>query len=416
MTTIEGTAEPGSTVTLRIKKEKWTATADQDGNFRFDGLTLGAGNRCELQAEDSVGNVSEALVCMVREISSVTADHTNAGIDSGWVNGTVETLELSGTAEPEKELELLLNGTLQTQGLTFTAEGNWSVSVAASALKPNEENTLEIRYAGQADSGEAFSFVYDPSCAAPVLSADVTEDTEKIRGTSEANATVELRTADGSLIGSAKCKQDGAFTIQLPSGHRNKDEVLVLKAQDEAGNTAETSLTVGASKRTQIQMNARDLPEEEGQYLVKYGMKNVPLTGTGYADLRLTITVTDEGTGAQTSDEVICGADGSWQKNVKLPDSWTTAQVTAAYSDGKYSELSASLWIRYDGECELVCDTANLLDSMTFLDVRTEDGAEVTAVLNDTQNLQTEPLEGGVIRIHLPALKDVTSSRNPGIR
>ncbi|WP_374550469.1 Ig-like domain-containing protein [Sphingobium yanoikuyae] len=57
-------------------------------------------------------------------------------------------------------------------------------------------------------------------------------------GTAEANATVKIRTADGTLIGSGTADADGNYAIDLDMPQYNGETVLVTQI-DEAGNVSQ---------------------------------------------------------------------------------------------------------------------------------------------------------------------------------
>ena len=406
MTSVEGTAEPGSAVHLVTPAYEKVAEADENGVFRFDGVTFNVGETCTLYAVDDLGNMSDSTTYEVAAIAMIAIQTGGENLEKGYVNGSEGRLDFTGTAEPEKTIEITLNGAAAAQQISVSEEGEWSASVDFTGLQPDSENVLAFFYAGNATAMTEFSFIYDPACAEITVSGPVTEDTETIRGTAEAGATVILN-VDDSEKGRAECDQNGEFRLELPAEYRQQGTNLTLRATDRAGNEANPySITVTASQRLPIQIDRDNLTEYEGVYLIRGGVRTLQLSGTGYANLGITVTVTttDEPV-RQTTEEIQC-EDGRWTTKIVLPEPWTGLQITASYSDGKTEDFSDTLQLKYDGVCKLEYDTKTLLEIMTTLDFRAEEGAEIIATLNGEQALTIEDLGEGNHRIALPELHE----------
>lgn len=405
MSTVEGTAEPGSMVHLVVEGTDTVAEADVNGVFRFENVNLSVGEKCVLFAVDPLGNMSESKEYEVQAIAGIALTDGAENLEKGYVNGRENRMTLTGTAEPGKRIDIVLNNAPIAQDIEVSEEGEWTASVDFSSLQADTQNLLQLYYAGSLQAETEIPFLYDPACGDIEINGTVTEDTEIIRGRTEPKATVFLRTQDGEK-GKTESDGEGEFRLELPAKYRNQGTSIILQATDKAGNESKAfSITVEASQRTAIRINRENLAEDNGIFLIKGGMRSVALSGAGYEDLRLTVSLFNEETGETTEEEIRCEG-GEWQTVVKLPAIWKTAQITVDYSDGKTPDFSDRIALKYDGVCRLESDTGTLVETMTAFYFRAEEGAEIQATLNGTQELTIENIGEETYRIGLPALRE----------
>ena len=68
----------------------------------------------------------------------------------------------------------------------------------------------------------------------------------EVKGTADANATVEIRNAGGTVIGTGTADGTGAFTVTVPAGEAGANETLTAVAKRQryrkyANNVPNTS-------------------------------------------------------------------------------------------------------------------------------------------------------------------------------
>ncbi|EOK61147.1 cell wall surface anchor protein, partial [Enterococcus faecalis EnGen0069] len=58
----------------------------------------------------------------------------------------------------------------------------------------------------------------------------------EVKGTADANATVEIRNAGGAVIGTGTADGTGAFTVTIPAGEAGANETLTAVAKNASGS------------------------------------------------------------------------------------------------------------------------------------------------------------------------------------
>src|SRR5699024_9706772 len=123
-TTIGGTAEPGSTVTVTFPDGKTaTGTADDQGNYTVDipsGVDLEGGEAIKVVAADKDGNKSEETTTTVKDTTEPSAPTVN--------EVTSEDTTIGGTAEPGSTVTVTFPGGTTATG-TADDQGNYTVEI-----------------------------------------------------------------------------------------------------------------------------------------------------------------------------------------------------------------------------------------------------------------------------------------------
>ncbi|WP_273660321.1 Ig-like domain-containing protein [Pseudomonas aeruginosa] len=231
---LNGTAEPGSTVTLTDGNGNpiGQTTADGSGNWSFTpGSQLPNGTVVNVTASDAAGNTSAP--------STTTVDSSLPSIPQvDPSNGSV----ISGTADAGNTI-IITDGNGNPIGqVTADGSGNWSFTPGIPLPDGTVVNVV-ARSPSNVDSAPAVITVDGVAPAAPVI--DPSNGTE-ISGTAEAGATVILTDGGGNPIGQATADGSGNWTF-TPSTPLANGTVINAVAQDPAGNTSgPASVTVDA--------------------------------------------------------------------------------------------------------------------------------------------------------------------------
>ncbi len=231
---LNGTAEPGSTMTLTDGNGNpiGQTTADGSGNWSFTpGSQLPNGTVVNVTASDAAGNTSLP--------ATTTVDSSPPSIPQvDPSNGSV----ISGTADAGNTIIITDgNGNLIGQ-VTADGSGNWSFTPGIPLPDGTVVNVV-ARSPSNVDSAPAVITVDGVAPAAPVI--DPSNGTE-ISGTAEAGATVILTDGGGNPIGQATADGSGNWTF-TPSTPLANGTVINAVAQDPAGNTSgPASVTVDA--------------------------------------------------------------------------------------------------------------------------------------------------------------------------
>nr|KAJ9609317.1 hypothetical protein H2204_015547 [Knufia peltigerae] len=278
---LSGTAEPGSTVTLTDGSGNpiGQVIADGSGNWSFTpGTPLADGTVVNVVAEDAAGNSSPAATVTV-DASAPAAPVLNAS------NGSV----ISGTAEAGATVTLTDGSGNPIGQVTADGSGNWSFTPGT----PLANGTVIVATATDPTGNtgpQAATTVDAMAPAAPVVdpSNGVT-----ISGTAEAGATVILTDGGGNPIGQVVADGSGNWSF-TPATPLANGTVVNAVVQDAAGN-------IGPQATTTVDSLAPAAP------VVNPSNGNV-LAGTAEANSSVTLT---DGSGNPIG-QVIADGSGNW--------------------------------------------------------------------------------------------------------
>ncbi|MBG5124058.1 BapA prefix-like domain-containing protein [Pseudomonas aeruginosa] len=231
---LNGTAEPGSTVTLTDGNGNpiGQTTADGSGNWSFTpGSQLPNGTVVNVTASDAAGNTSlPATTTVDSSLPSIPqVDPSNGSVISGTADAGNTIIMTDGNGNPIGQV-------------TADGSGNWCFTPGIPLPDGTVVNVV-ARRPSKVDSAPAVITVDGVAPAAPVI--DPSNGTE-ISGTAEAGATVILTDGGGNPIGQATADGSGNWSF-TPGTPLANGTVINAVAQDPAGNTSgPTSTTVDA--------------------------------------------------------------------------------------------------------------------------------------------------------------------------
>ncbi|HBO7298034.1 TPA: BapA prefix-like domain-containing protein, partial [Pseudomonas aeruginosa] len=188
-TTLSGTAEPGSSVTLTDGNGNpiGQVTADGSGNWTFTPSTpLPNGTVVNATATDPSGNASSPASVTVDAVAPATPVVNPS-------NGTT----LSGTAEPGATVTLTDGNGNPIGQVTADGSGNWSFTPGTPLANGTVVNATASDPTGNT-SAPASTTVDSVAPAAPVVNPS---NGAEISGTAEPGATVTLTDGSGNPIG-----------------------------------------------------------------------------------------------------------------------------------------------------------------------------------------------------------------------
>ena len=222
---LNGTAEPGSTVTLTDGNGNpiGQTTADGSGNWSFTpGSQLPNGTVVNVTASDAAGNTSlPATTTVDSSLPSIPqVDPSNGSVISGTADAGNTIIITDGNGNPIGQV-------------TADGSGNWSFTPGIPLPDGTVVNVV-ARSPSNVDSAPAVITVDGVAPAAPVI--DPSNGTE-ISGTAEAGATVILTDGNGNPIGQVTADGSGNWSF-TPGTPLTNGSVINALAQDAAGNTS----------------------------------------------------------------------------------------------------------------------------------------------------------------------------------
>lgn len=363
--TITGTAEPGSTVTIREGDAiLGTPVADSEGNFS---LTLTPpklnGEILTADASDAAGNTGPATSAAAPDITppqapvivSVIDDvlNTTGPVDqNGLTNDRAPTL--NGTGEPGSTITIF-NGSDIIGTVVVPSSGLWNFTPPSPLADGTYVLTATATDAAGNPSGQsnAWTIIVDGTApAAPVItqviddvpgrtgSLDLNETTNDstptLSGTAAANATVTIR-VDGIDIGTTVADGLGAWSFTPDTPIAEGQHTLTAVAADAAGNISDVSNSWGiiidsiAPDAPVITQVVDDVPERLGALNSGDSTNDTTPTLNGTAEPGSTVTIRQDGVDLTT---IVIDSSGTWTYTPTTPLVNGTYTFTAVTTDG----------------------------------------------------------------------------------
>ncbi|EGS1176729.1 cell surface protein [Enterococcus faecalis] len=240
---ITGTADPNTTIEVRNPDGTiiGTTTTDDQGNFTVD-LPAGAanpGDTLTVVGKDGDGNESQPTEVTVPEDATVAAPTVTT------VTGTTATgYQVTGTAEPNVTIEIHNEAGLVIATGTTDGAGAFTITLPTGTATANETLTAIAKdAAGKESNPTAFKTPADPDAPVATPTVDkITGSTTKgyqVVGAAEVGTTVEVRDADGTVLGMATTGTDGKYTVTLEPGKASANETITVVAKNATGKESQ---------------------------------------------------------------------------------------------------------------------------------------------------------------------------------
>ncbi|EOI6521761.1 Ig-like domain-containing protein [Enterococcus faecalis] len=240
---ITGTADPNTTIEVRNPDGTiiGTTTTDDQGNFTVD-LPAGAanpGDTLTVVGKDGDGNESQPTEVTVPEDATVAAPTVTT------VTGTTATgYQVTGTAEPNVTIEIHNEVGLVIATGTTDGAGAFTITLPTGTATANEALTAIAKdAAGKESNPTAFKTPADPDAPVATPTVDkITGSTTKgyqVVGAAEVGTTVEVRDADGTVLGMATTGTDGKYTVTLEPGKASANETITVVAKNATGKESQ---------------------------------------------------------------------------------------------------------------------------------------------------------------------------------
>ena len=233
---LTGRAEAGSTVRVLAADGTTvlgTAVVGATGSFS---ITLDPaqvnGEVLQVTATDNAGNASAAGTVTAPDIDG--GDNTAPLAPTDLVIGLAGG-QLSGRGEPGTRVEVRdAQGNVLANG-TVNPDGSFVLTLSPAV---DDGSALQVTLTDAAGNVSQPGTVTAPDLQAPAQPTDLAlADGVTFTGRGEPGATVQVRNADGTVIGSGVVGADGAFSLSLSPAQAN-GEALDVRLVDAAGNSS----------------------------------------------------------------------------------------------------------------------------------------------------------------------------------
>ena len=224
---VNGTGEAGATISITNPAGAVIGTATVAGNGSYsvtlttpqtNGQTLG------ITQADAAGNVSPRA-------TTLAPDSTPPAAPTGTITGNGAVV--NGTGEAGATIRITnASGTLLG---TAVVAANGTYSATLNTPQTNGEK-LTLVQSDPAGNVSPVVPITAPDTTAPVApTAAVSANGGSVTGTGEAGATITVRAADGTILGTATVAANGSYTAALSPAQLNGERLSVSQT-DGAGN------------------------------------------------------------------------------------------------------------------------------------------------------------------------------------
>lgn len=302
-TTITGTAEPNSEVTVKDKDGNELGKATTDANGKWS-LPVPAGTELT-SGEDLTATATKDGNPSLRDDEIVTPPKPT-------INPVDEVSPISGTAEPNQTVKVTFpDGTTATT--TSDDKGNWNIP--NPGLNKGDEVTAEaiVTVDGKDVKSEPQpeNVIDNIPPSAPQISP-IKENDTTVSGTAEPGSTVTVTFPDGTT---ATTKTDDKGNWNVPSPGLNKGDKVTATAKDASDNTSEKA------EESVVDTSAPNQPD-----ILPIADDNKPISGTAEPGSTVTVTFPGGATATTKADD-----KGSW--SVPNPGLNPGDKVTATATD-----------------------------------------------------------------------------------
>ncbi len=284
---VTGTGQPGAAVTVRAADGTVIGTATAGANGAFAVVLTPAqtdGTSVAVTQADGAGNVSAPSTIATPDFAVPLAPTAIVTADGGAVTGGGE----AGASVVVRDA----SGVVLGSG-TAGADGAFTVRIAPA--QANGE-TLSVTVSDAGGNVSPATVVTAPDITAPALPvAQIGGDGGTVAGTGEPGATITVRDAADTVIGTAIVAADGSYSVTLSPAQTNAETVRVSQV-DAAGNVSASASVVAPDFTAPAQPSATIAGD------------GASVSGTGEPGAAILIT---GATGATLGTAVVAG-DGSY--------------------------------------------------------------------------------------------------------
>lgn len=289
--TVTGKSEANAKIYIRDLNGNKIASgvADASGNFTIKlDKPLANGNTLKVVAEDAAGNISKPGV-ITGSKDTIAPDAPQAQLNE---DGSI----LDGKTEANATVKIYDASGKLIDTITASLEGKFSYKFTPPLTGGK---VVVIDTAGN-ESEATLIFAGKDTIPPKVPLLEVNKEGTVIEGKAEANAKIQIKDADGKVIGTGTANVEGEFQITLSSALKDSQKATVI-VEDAAGNTSKPLEiksgydTIAPDKPT-AQVNAdgtsvTGTAEPNAKIEIKNSADKVIGTGTADANGKFTIAI-----------------------------------------------------------------------------------------------------------------------------
>ncbi|WP_202745119.1 Ig-like repeat protein Blp2 [Acinetobacter pittii] len=292
--TVTGKSEANAKIYIKDAADNTVATgvADASGNFTIKLDTpLANGNKLKVVAEDAAGNISKPGV--------VTGSKDTIAPDAPQAQLSEDGSILDGKTEPDAMVFIYDASGKFIDTTKANSDGKFSYKFTPPLTSEAGGKVVAVDKAG--NESEPTKIIAGKDTFAPDIPlVEVNKEGTMVEGKTEANAKVQIKDADGKVIGTGTTNAEGEFQITLSSALKDSQKATII-VEDAAGNTSKpleikSGYDTIAPDKPIAQINAEGTTvtgtaEANAKIEIKNSAGKIIGTGTGDANGKFTITI-----------------------------------------------------------------------------------------------------------------------------
>ncbi|PPC02709.1 adhesin [Acinetobacter pittii] len=315
--TVTGKSEANAKIYIKDAADNTVATgvADASGNFTIKLDTpLANGNKLKVVAEDAAGNISKPGV--------VTGSKDTIAPDAPQAQLSEDGSILDGKTEPDAMVFIYDASGKFIDTTKANSDGKFSYKFTPPLTSEAGGKVVAVDKAG--NESEPTKIIAGKDTFAPDIPlVEVNKEGTVVEGIAEANTKVQIKDANGKVIGTGTANAQGEFQITLSPALKESQKATVI-VEDGAGNTSKPLEiksgydTIAPDKPT-AQVNAEGTSvtgtaEPNAKIEIKNSADKVIGTGTADANGKFTIAISPALTDNKTAN--VTAIDGAGNSSV----------------------------------------------------------------------------------------------------
>ncbi|HBN5963863.1 TPA: BapA prefix-like domain-containing protein [Acinetobacter baumannii] len=283
--TVTGKAEANAKIYIKDLSGNVIASgnADASGNFtiKLDN-PLTDGNKLNVSAQNEGGKESSAY--------SITGPKDTIAPDAPQAQLNEDGSILDGKTEPDAKVMIYDASGKFIDTVTASKEGKFSYKFTPPLTNEEGGKVVAVDKAGN-ESEATFIFAGKDTIPPKAPLVEVNKEGTVVEGKAEANAKVQIKDADGKVIGTGTANAQGEFQITLSSALKESQKATII-VEDAAGNT---------SKPLEIKSGYDTIAPDKPTAQVN--AEGTSVTGTAEANAKIQITKDNKVIGSGVADE-----------------------------------------------------------------------------------------------------------------
>ncbi|WP_226701020.1 Ig-like domain-containing protein [Priestia aryabhattai] len=234
-TTVTGTADAESVVTVKAATSTYKATTDKNGQYSVLIKKQKAGTKLTITATDEVGNKSESISVNVLDKTKPQTPKVNAV--------TNEDTKVTGMVEGKNSVYVKLGSTIIGRA-TANSKGQFTATIPKQKAK-TKLSVLSKDEAGNYSPAASITVGYVDRIAPPSPKVNPVSDQDQlVTGTAEKNATIEVKA--GTKTYTTIVKADGTYSVSIDK--QKAGSTLSITATDQAKNSSNPTTVIVQDK------------------------------------------------------------------------------------------------------------------------------------------------------------------------